>query len=108
MQKLDNSFITYASDILADTNSCLTGMNIVELCNSYAVDFNKTVPHSSYPFEAKNKRTALKENLLAFDAAEQFRIIKEICDLPGLCSIEEVQELKIKLFHAMVTWQRRN
>ncbi|WP_028515203.1 hypothetical protein [Ruminococcus flavefaciens] len=97
MEKLDNSFLTYACSILADTNNGLSGHKIVELCNSYAVDFNKIIPHASYPFEAANKRTALKENLQVFSAPEQFRIIKELCEIfPS--DYKEISELKNKLY----------
>jgi hypothetical protein len=98
MPKLDNTFIAYASDVLAETNSGLSGTKIVEYCNAYAIDYNKIIPYNSYPFDAPNKRTALRENLNAFEAAEQFRIIKELCELPGLSMLEKVNELRLKLF----------
>ena len=98
MAKLDDAFLAYACDILADTNAGLSGMKIVEYCNSYAIDYNRKTPYGTYPFDAPNKRTALKENLRAFEAAEQFRIIKELCEIPALCVIEKVKELKLKLF----------
>ena len=98
MTKLDDAFLAYASDILADTNAGLSGTKIVEYCNSYAIDFNRVTPYGSYPFDAPNKRTALKENLKVFAAPEQFRIIKELCELPALCEQEKVKELKLRLF----------
>lgn len=98
MVKIDNAFVTYASDILADTDRGLSGTKIVEYCNSYAVDFNKRIPHSSYPFDAPNKRTALRENINAFDAVEQFKIIKELCELSIFINNDRVQDLKLKLF----------
>ena len=87
MAKLDDAFLSYACDILADTNAGLSGMKIVEYCNSYAIDYNRKTPYGAYPFDAPNKRTALKENLRVFEAAEQFRIIKELCEIPALCDI---------------------
>ena len=33
MAKIDNAFVTYASDILAYTNEGLSGTKIVEYCN---------------------------------------------------------------------------
>lgn len=98
MSKIDNAFIAHASDILADTDAGLSGMKIVELCNAYAIDFNKRIPYCSYPFAAPNKRTALKDNINAFDAAEQFRIIKELCELSRFDGNKKVKELKLKLF----------
>lgn len=98
MKKLDDAFLSYASDILADTSGGLSGMKIVEYCNAYAIDFNRVTPYGKYPFDAPNKRTALKENLKVFDAAEQFRIIKELCEAPSLCEQEKVKDLKLRLF----------
>ncbi len=98
MNKLDDSFLTYASDILAETNSGLSGMKIVEYCNSYAITFNRIIPYGSYPFDAPNKRTALRENLRAFEAAEQFRIIKELSELPAFNENEQAKTLRLTLF----------
>lgn len=98
MTKIDDAFLAYACDILGDTILGLSGMKIVEYCNSYAIDYNRKTPHGRYPFDAPNKRTALKENLRAFDAPEQFKIIKELCDLPLMSDKEKVKELKVKLF----------
>ena len=98
MEKIDNSFLTYACGILADTNSGLSGAKIVEYCISYSIDYGKKIPFDNYPFDAPNKRTALKENIEVFNAPEQFRIIKELCELPSMCDNEKVNELKIKLY----------
>lgn len=76
----------------------LSGAKIVEYCNAYAIDYNRKIPHGCYPFDAPNKRTALKENLRVFDAPEQFRIINELCSLPAMSDNEKVKELKIKLY----------
>lgn len=73
-------------------------MKIVEYCNAYALDFNRRIPYDSYPFDAPNKRTALRENLKAFDAVEQFRIIKELCELPQFSQSDEIKKVRILLF----------
>ena len=39
-----------------------------------------SIPHQEYPFEAGNKRTALRENLRAFPPPLQFEIIRVLCD----------------------------
>lgn len=70
MEKLNKSFIQYASSVLGDTKKGLTGSEIVNISNKYAVMFNKKIPHSSYPFsikEASNKAQALNNNLSAFN-----------------------------------------
>lgn len=98
MNKLDNAFIAHTSDILADTETGLSGNKIVEYFNSYAVDFNRKTPFNHYPFKAKNKRTAFRMNLNAFEAAEQFRIIKELCELPKFDGNKNVKNLKLNLY----------
>ena len=60
MAKLDDAFLSYACNILADTNLGLSGTKIVEYCNAYAIDYHRKTPYGSYPFDAPNKRTALK------------------------------------------------
>jgi hypothetical protein len=87
MAKIDNTFITYASETLGDTQKGLSGAQIVKYCNSYAVDFNVSIPVTSSDFGKfgniiPNKRTALYKNLCAFSGAQQFVIIKELCELP--------------------------
>ena len=98
-KKMDDLFITRASDILAATNSGLSGSKMANYFDSYARDFNKKIPHRSYPFiNVPNKRTAFKENLRAFDAPEQFKIIKELCDSPECKDDEQVKKLKVELY----------
>lgn len=92
-------FIQHAADILADTNSGLSGPVIVRATSAYAVDYDVLIPHPSYPFDAPNKRSALYDNLMAFSGPQQYRIIKELCDHPSfpLGPNSERKELKIKL-----------
>lgn len=98
MKKLDDVFLNYACDVLAETETGLSGSNIVKYCSSYALDFNRTIPYGRYPFDAQNKRTALNENIRVFEAPEQFRIIKELLELPLFHNNEEAQKLKTALF----------
>ena len=87
MKKIDDVFISHASDILADTNSGLSGSQIIKECNSYAIDFNVSIPVTSPDFGKfgsiiPNKRTALYKNLREFNGKQQFIIIKKLCELP--------------------------
>ncbi len=93
------TFINYASGILADTNTGLKGSKIAELCSAYAIDFDVKIPFSEYPFpsELPNKRAALKENLEAFTPEQQFKILKELTELPIFADNVNVKDLKIKL-----------
>ena len=103
MEKLDDVFISHASDILADTNSGMSGSQIIKECNSYAIDFDVSIPITSPDFGkfgsiVPNKRTALYKNLREFNGKQQFTIIKELCELPIFRGNSNVEELKAKLF----------
>lgn len=79
-KKLPDVFVSYAADTLAETNSGLTGAQIVKYCNSYAVDFGVDIPITSSDFGSfgslvPNKRTALYRNLSVFSGQQQFVII---------------------------------
>lgn len=101
--KIDDVFLRHAADILADTNTGLTGSEIVKFCNSYAIDFNVNIPITSSNFGSfgsvvPNKRTALYKNLVAFNACQQFKIIKELSELDKFANNEDVKKLKAQLY----------
>lgn len=98
MNQIDKNFIAYASSILGETNKGLSGSKIAKYCSTYAIEYNRSIPHYSYPFKAPNKRTALEENLNVFEATEQFQIIKYLCELSEFDHNSEVADLKEKLF----------
>lgn len=100
---IDNTFLTYATDVLGDTGTGLSGTQIVKYCNGYAIDFGVAIPVSSPDFGkfgsvVPNKRTALLKNIQAFNPEQQFRIIKELCELPFFKGNEAVADLKVKLY----------
>lgn len=102
MNKIDDSFIEYAGDILANTEAGFSGSKIVKLCNEYALRFNRFIPYAKTPLMDANKRpvtkrTALKENLRSFDLREQLQIIKEMCNAPEMLSRPEVQQMKLRM-----------
>ena len=96
------TFLSKAADLLADTNSGLSGPQIVRAINAYGDQWNVKVPHPAYPFEAGNKRTALHESLQAFSAPQQFQIIEDLCEHHsfgvGAPSQMERRKLKPELF----------
>ena len=47
---MDSAFITYASDVLGETNTGLSGSKIAEYSTAYAVKFDVNIPYSNYPF----------------------------------------------------------
>ncbi|MGN6194984.1 MAG: hypothetical protein ACTHOB_08595 [Ginsengibacter sp.] len=93
------TFINLASDILGATETGLSGSKIAEFCSAYAIGFNINIPYPEYPFpkELPNKRTALRENLKAFFPQQQFKIIKDLCELDQFKENSDAKDLKIKL-----------
>lgn len=96
---ITNTFIKHAADILGNTKTGLSGSQIAEHMSSYAYDLNIEIPYPSYPFpkDLPNKRTALYNNLLSFSKEQQYRIIKELCELELFSDNKTVKDLKIKL-----------
>ena len=97
--RIDPMFIVHAADVLGDTAEGLSGQNIIAATTARAVEYDVTLPHQVYPFDAGNKRTALRENLQAFPAHLQFQIIRDLCDHPQICerNPEAARKLKIHL-----------
>ncbi|MFS1438736.1 hypothetical protein [Shewanella sp. 10N.286.48.A6] len=99
MDQIPNTFLSKASDVLGDTSNGLSGSNIVKAFTDYAFDYDIEIPHSSYPFDSPNKRSALLDNLRRFEPEQQYKIIRELCDhakLPQPVS-DDVNNLKIQL-----------
>ena len=101
--KMDNTFLTHASEVLGDTNTGLSGAQIVKYCNSYAIDFDVIIPvdnanSGKFGSSVPNKRTALLRNLQAFNAKQQFQIIKELSELDFFRNNKEASKLKDQLY----------
>lgn len=101
---MDNTFLSYACDILADTNNGLSGTEIIKYCNNFALDYNVVIPidrtemlQLNYKPQIPNKRTALKRNLEAFDLQQQIEIIKFLTELPKFKNNEDTKELLRKM-----------
>lgn len=92
-------FLQYAADILADTQHGLSGPAIVKVTAAHAAEHDIRLRHPTYPFDAANKRTALFENLRGFSGAQQYRILKELCDHPSLNATQtpKLHELRVRL-----------
>lgn len=96
---IPETFITYAADLLAATESPLSSTQIVTISRRYSVEYNTSVPYESLPFPkgTPNKRTVLKENISVFQPQQQYAILSELCDMPYFADNREVKDLKIKL-----------
>jgi hypothetical protein len=94
---LPNTFISYATDILADTNKGLMTSEIELVMRKYAVEASIEIPHPSSPFKTLNKRTALAENIQAFKEPDQYRILVELCDHPEVLKRNGDAARKLKL-----------
>ena len=94
---INNVFLTYASDILAETNSGLTSTEIGKYFSAKSLDCNVDIPYHKPPFlEVPNKRTAFLENLKCFNSDQQFGIISELIE--RMIHLESVKDLKNKLY----------
>lgn len=66
---INNVFLTYASDILAETNAGLTSTEIGKYFSAKSLDYNVDIPFHKTPFtDVPNKRTAFLENLMRFNS----------------------------------------
>jgi hypothetical protein len=90
------AFLSQAATILTSSEHGMSGSRIVEFCNAWATDHGVDTPHASIPWEARNKRTALLENLQAFPPAIQYQMLLDLCDLAGP-ERTEVQRLRTML-----------
>lgn len=85
MDSIDYSLLQSICDKLADTDSKLTTIQIIRICNEFAAKFEKEIKHTKVASNSgqkntfPNKRTALLENLECFCLSEQYEIIKYIC-----------------------------
>ena len=97
---ISSTFLSQASNILADTNSGLTGSVIAEVCAAFAFDRSIDIPYGIYPFhpEPGNKRTALRKNLERFQPDQQYTLLMELCENPHLFDNQEVRKLKAQLY----------
>lgn len=94
---LSNVFLTYASDILAETNNGLTSTEIGKYFSAKSLDYYVDIPYHKPPFvDVPNKRTAFLENLKRFSPDQQFDIIQETID--KLQHLDSVKDLRNKLY----------
>lgn len=96
---IPTAFINHACEIIAETDSGISGPKIVEYLSAYAVDFNVDIPYASYPFPntIPNKRTALRKNLQAFSPEQQVQILNDLCQLPHFSENEAAKNLRYQL-----------
>ena len=103
------AFVNHACEILGDTNTGLSGPQIVEHLNAYAFDYGVNIPYPDYPFpqSVPNKRTALRKNLRAFSPEQQIQILNELCQFPQFKDNAAVNNLRYQIIsrygHLLVT-----
>jgi hypothetical protein len=88
-------FLSRASEVIA---AGVSGSVIVRVTVAYAAEYGCELPHAVYPFEARNKHTALLENLRALPPAIQYQAISELCDRAAASDTTgNIAELKLVL-----------
>lgn len=93
------TFLAYLTEELAETNTGLSGSQIVRITLGYAQEYGVELPHPRYPFDAPNKRTALYENLSCFSGPQQYRILSDLIDHPSFSEEKRhrISNLKARL-----------
>lgn len=103
MKNIDDSFLNYASELLADTSKGLSGSQIVKYCNKYAIQYGISIPVASADFGkfgsvVPNKRTALLKNLKPFNPEQQFQIIKDLSELEMFEDNTDLKQMHTMLY----------
>jgi|AntAceMinimDraft_17_1070374.scaffolds.fasta_scaffold14559_2 hypothetical protein len=94
---ISNVSLTFASDVLAETQQGLTSTQIGKYFSAKSLDYSVDIPHYKLPFtDVANKRTAFLENLQRFNSDQQFEIINELSE--QLAHLDSVKDLKHKLY----------
>ena len=94
---LNAVFVNHSSEVLADTERGLSASQLIKACNAYSIEYNVEIPHTTIEYEARNKRTALAENLIRFSEPQRYRIIRDLCEHPKNADRSEVKKLKLQL-----------
>lgn len=100
MDKLDNVFLQHCADVLASTNSPLTGGKISKLMNAYSIDYGVRIPDTIRINQEPNKRTLLYDYLRCFSLEKQIVILNELCNdsvFEGYDQIDEIKQLEVAL-----------
>lgn len=100
LERIPVTFIRHAADTLGNTTSGLSGTKIIKATAAYAVEFNCQIPHEQMSMNVGNKRTALFDNLMAFTPAQQYKIIRELCDHPSLSLKKDPKRTNLKMMLA--------
>jgi hypothetical protein len=103
VDKITMAFLQHASKVLTDGTlsglGALSGGQVVELTSAYAVDFGVDIKWATTPLTAPNKRSALLDNLVAFQPKQQYQIVRELCDRVDTAGEQaNVVKLKAQLF----------
>ena len=98
-KEISPSFLTYACEVIANTDNGLTGSEIVKISTQFSTKYDVDIPHYKYPFDCPNKRTALFENLVKFSPKQQFEILMDIIDSEKSAKNdqEKIRILRVKL-----------
>jgi len=92
------SFLARAADVLGDTNSGLSGRNIMREFNRYGERWDVNVPYPE-SLEGVNKRSCILESLKVFSGQQQFTIIDELARHPSFAIGAPSNDGRTKLRH---------
>lgn len=67
MEKIDNVFLQYCTEVLAATSSPLSGVKIAKIMNAYGIDYGVQIPDDVTISQEPNKRSLLFDYLKCFE-----------------------------------------
>ena len=77
-------FVSNAADIIAGTSKGLSATEFLRITKLFGLKWDISLPHINNVQSVPNKRTALCDNLMAFDHKQRCEIIYELCEHPAL------------------------
>lgn len=70
---LGDVFVSHAAEILGTP---MGAAEMIRRSRAYAVEYNVDIPHTTVTYQSRNKRTALAENIMAFDEPGDTKSLK--------------------------------
>lgn len=94
MGEIDNVFLQHCAEVLAATDSPLSGAKIAKIMNAYSIDYGVQIPDSVTISQEPNKRSLLFDYLKCFPGEQQYCIIYSLCDSDIFDNYEKYDSIK--------------
>lgn len=91
--KIDISFIEHVCDWFGRSQSTLSTSGIRRFCNKYAVRYNVNLENATHGKKFQNKASCFVENMIQFNAEQQYAMIMELCNMHPFSDEVETKEI---------------